>query len=69
MNPAASKLEQARQLMESGRAAEAAAILQRAFQQSPRDPAICNGLSLVMMALGQHQQAVFYVQRAVPLMP
>jgi protein O-GlcNAc transferase len=63
------KVQQAKRLLETGRAQEAVTLLQRALQKSPRDAAVCGALSLVLMSTGQLDQGAFYARRALELAP
>jgi protein O-GlcNAc transferase len=69
MSNVASKLAQARQLFESGRAEQARAGLLVALRQHPGDPALSNALAVVLGAMGQHDQAIFHAERAAAGMP
>lgn len=69
MSAQGNKVQQAKHLLEAGRAQEAVTLLQRALQKSPRDAAVCGALSLVLMSTGQLDQGAFYARRALELAP
>jgi len=59
------KIQQARQYFESGKQEQARAFLARALQQNPSHPDLCNAMSLVLLALGQVDLALYNAERAV----
>lgn len=63
------KLDQARQHFMAGRAEQARAIVSRLVQQFPADANVASAMSLILMRLGQQDQALFYSRRAAALRP
>ena len=69
MSELASKLEQAQQLIQAGRAKDARAALMRLLPKHPGEAALHRALSVVCMLEGEKQQALYYADRAAKARP
>ncbi len=62
-------LQSVQQLVGQGRADEARQLLMRALQKEPSSGPLCNAIAVCLVMLKQHEQALFYAQKAARLMP
>lgn len=69
MSELASKLEQAQQLIQAGRAKDARAALMRLLPKHPGEAGLHRALSVVCMLEGEKQQALYYADRAAKARP
>lgn len=69
MSELATKLEQAQQLIQSGRAKDARTLLMRLLPRHPGEAGLHRALSVVCMLEGEKQQAVYYADRAAKTRP
>lgn len=69
MSDVGPKLQQAMAHYQAGRIEQARLALQRILQQHPGQPDACNGLSFILLRLGQVDQALYFAQRAAEARP
>ena len=68
-HPHAAKFAHAQQLLEEGKAAQARAVLQPLIARLPTDASVHMLMRHVLSRLGEHQQALYYAERAASLDP
>ena len=59
------KINQARAQFESGKPEQARALLERALRQNPGHPDLANAMSLVLLAMGRLDLALYHAEKAV----
>lgn len=69
MSDVASKLISAKQHIEAGRWAQGKALLQQAVQKAPNDQNALVMLRFCLAHMGEHEQALYYAEKAAALFP
>ncbi|MCG3124968.1 MAG: hypothetical protein GIKADHBN_03477 [Phycisphaerales bacterium] len=62
-------LQQVERQLSAGRLDEARQLLLRALQKEPNSGPLCNAMAVTFVMLKQHEQALFYAQKAAKALP